>query len=137
MPALLTPGNAIFERDPAQAQIAGVSVWKPAGNINIIDGNNSCNDLGLMRGPLVLVKYGPTERHTKAKRFDQAPVGHLRAHCLFWSTPGAVSINYDAARCNAERQGGAAGVRKFAGAYFSQLFACGDIRGSQCSFDDI
>eukprot|EP00983_Pelagomonas_calceolata_P037192 1136237-Pelagomonas_calceolata.AAC.2 len=52
----------------------------------------------LLQGLLVLVGFGPTERRAKAGRSGQAPIGHLRASCVSWPTPGdKASINFDAA----------------------------------------
>eukprot|EP00983_Pelagomonas_calceolata_P063055 1147567-Pelagomonas_calceolata.AAC.3 len=84
MPALLNWSslvNAIFERDPAQAQTAAAIV------------------------------YGPAQRCITAGRSGQASIGHLLARCLSWSTPGVVNINFVAAGCHTARQGGAAGLR--------------------------
>eukprot|EP00983_Pelagomonas_calceolata_P016872 531148-Pelagomonas_calceolata.AAC.6 len=41
---------------------------------------------------------------TKAGGSSQAPIDHLSARCLSWPMPGVVSINFDAADCNAGRR---------------------------------
>ncbi|KAF5833368.1 hypothetical protein DUNSADRAFT_10371 [Dunaliella salina] len=81
--------------------------------------------LGCTEGPWCLSDFHRTDRCTKAGRPNQAPIGHLRARCLSWPLHGVVIVNIDTAGCRDGRQGGAAGLRKVAGAYYSQVFACG------------
>eukprot|EP00983_Pelagomonas_calceolata_P032062 1006448-Pelagomonas_calceolata.AAC.7 len=77
-----------------QQQVCG----KAAGNI--------ASGFGLLRGPLVLVRLRPAERHLKAERSSQSFIGHLRARLLSWPTPRFLSVKLDAAGCHAGRQGG-------------------------------
>eukprot|EP00983_Pelagomonas_calceolata_P073248 1152060-Pelagomonas_calceolata.AAC.1 len=72
---------------------------------------------------------------SRAERLGQAPISDLRARCLYWPTPGVLSINFDAAGCHAGRQGRAAGLRKVAGANFSQVFAWGDTSEGSIYFE--
>eukprot|EP00983_Pelagomonas_calceolata_P100831 1158618-Pelagomonas_calceolata.AAC.2 len=60
--------------------------------------------------------FGSTQWRTRAGRSSQALRGHLRVCCLFWSAPGVLSINFDAAGCHAGCQG-RAGPRKIPGTY--------------------
>eukprot|EP00983_Pelagomonas_calceolata_P016776 528313-Pelagomonas_calceolata.AAC.6 len=78
------------------------------------------------RAPTAAARVWDACWRTNAGRSGQAPIGRLRNRCLSWLMLGVFSINYDAAGCHAGRQGGAAGLRKVAGAYSSQVFACGD-----------
>eukprot|EP00983_Pelagomonas_calceolata_P069099 1150243-Pelagomonas_calceolata.AAC.2 len=82
--------------------------------------------LGCCEGPRCLSDFVSAVRRTKAGRSSQARIGHLRAHCLSWPTPGVVSSNSDDMDCHAGRQGRAAGLRKVAGAFvnFVESFAC-------------
>eukprot|EP00983_Pelagomonas_calceolata_P086766 1156828-Pelagomonas_calceolata.AAC.8 len=91
-------------RPKLQQQVCG----KPTGNI--------ANNSGLLRGPLVLVGFPSYREVNKSMEVRPglsglAPIGHLRAHCLSWPTPGVVSINFDVAGCHAGRQERAAGLR--------------------------
>eukprot|EP00983_Pelagomonas_calceolata_P093205 1157751-Pelagomonas_calceolata.AAC.8 len=80
-------------RPKLQQRVCG----KPADNI--------ASDFGFLQGPLVLVGYSsPGEAHKKAGRFNQAPIGHLRARYLSWPTPGVVSSSFDDVNCNAGRR---------------------------------
>eukprot|EP00983_Pelagomonas_calceolata_P039738 1137322-Pelagomonas_calceolata.AAC.1 len=80
--------------------------------------------LGCCEGPWCSSDFVSAEWRTKAGRSRKAPIGHLRACCLSWPTPGVVSSNFDDADCNAGRQGGVAGLRKVAGAFNLESFAC-------------